>query len=251
MIKTVVLGNGNLATHLCQAFEENEAILLLQNYNRAGKAILNCKVPVTSNIKKIANAEVYILAISDSALYDLSVFNNLNGLIVHTSGATSMDVLKNFTNYGVFYPVQSFKANLPVNFTEIPIAIEANSALSQQLLFHLANSISKKVYTINSEQRSALHLAAVFANNFSTFMYTQALEVCNEHKIDFSILKPLIFETITKLENELPNKIQTGPAIRNDEKTISKHLKELKNEDQKKLYNQITLAIQDYYGKKL
>lgn len=251
MIKTVVLGNGNLATHLCQAFEQNKGILLLQNYNRAGKAIHNCKVPVTANIKKIANAEVYILAISDNALYDLSEFKNLNGLIVHTSGATSMDILKKFTNYGVFYPAQSFNINIPVDFSEIPIAIEANSILSEQILFHLANSISKKVYPINSEQRSALHLAAVFANNFSTFMYTQALEICNQHNIDFSILKPLIFETITKLENELPNKIQTGPAIRNDEKTISKHLEELKNEDQKKLYNQITLAIQDYYGKKL
>jgi len=185
------------------------------------------------------------------ALHDLTPFEKLNGLVVHTSGATDLSVLKNFINHGVFYPVQSFKKNVPVDFSKIPIAIEANSLLSEKLLIYVARAISKKVYTINSEQRSALHVAAVFANNFSTFMYAQALDVCNDHKIDFSILKPLILETISKLETHLPQTIQTGPAIRNDQKTIQKHLNSLQKEQQIEIYKNLTQAIQNYYGKEL
>lgn len=251
MIKTVVLGNGNLGTHLCQAFEKNENILLLQNYNRSGKPILNCNVPVTSEISTITNAEVYILAFDDSVLYDLSAFKDLNGLVVHTSGATSIEVLQSFTNHGVFYPVQSFKATIPVNFLEVPIAIEANSVLSEKILISLANAISNQVYRVDSTQRKALHVAAVFANNFSNFMYTQAIEICEEHKLDFSILKPLIFETINKLENNSPKQLQTGPAIRNDLKTINNHLAMLQNETHYKLYKHITESIQNHYGKEL
>lgn len=251
MIQTVVLGNGNLGTHLCQAFEKSKHINLLQNYNRNGKPIHNCTVSVTSNISKIAKAEVYILAFNDSALYELSAFKNLSGIIVHTSGATSLEVLNSFANYGVFYPVQSFKANIPVNFTEVPIAIEANSAVSEKILVHLARAISNKVSVINSSQRKALHLAAVFANNFSNFMYTQALDICIENNINFDVIRPLISATITKLENTTPDKLQTGPAIRNDKKTINEHLVLLENEAQNKLYQQLTKAIQDYYGKEL
>lgn len=251
MIQTVILGNGNLGTHLCQAFEKSKHINLLQNYNRKGKLIHNCTVPVTSNISKIAMAEVYILAFNDSALYELSAFKNLDGLVVHTSGATSLEVLNSFANYGVFYPVQSFKANVPVIFTEVPIAIEANSAVSEKILVHLARAISNKVSVINSSQRKALHLAAVFANNFSNFMYTQALDICIKNNINFDVIKPLISATITKLENTTPDKLQTGPAIRNDKKTINEHLILLENEAQNKLYHQLTKAIQDYYGKEL
>jgi len=251
MIKTVVLGNGNLATHLCQVFEKNNQILLLQNYNRKGLPVLNCNVPVTSSISEIAAAEVYILAFNDNALYNLIDFEKLNGLVVHTSGATSINVLKKFSNHGVFYPLQSFNKNIAVDFSNIPLAIEANSSLNEKLLTYVAKAISKEVYSINSEQRKALHVAAVFANNFSTFMYTQASDICNNHNIDFSILKPLIFETISKLETHLPNTIQTGPALRNDQKTIESHLQTLQKEQQKEIYKNLTQAIQSYYGKKL
>lgn len=251
MIKTVILGNGNLGTHLCQIFEKNENILLLQNYNRKGKSIPNCKVPVTSEITAIANADIYIVAFDDSTLYELSAFEDLSGLVVHTSGATPISVLENFTNRGVFYPVQSFKTGVAVDFSEIPIVIEANSVLSEKLLTHLAKAISKHVYRVTSKQREALHLAAVFANNFSTFMYTQAFDICKQNELDFSILKPLIFDVVNKLQNNPPNKLQTGPAIRNDAPTINKHIDLLTNTSQQKLYTQLTKSIQNYYGKKL
>ncbi len=251
MIQVVVLGNGNVGSHLCRVFEKSSQVLLLQNYNRSGLEIENCNVPIVSEVKDICHADIYIITFNDTALYNLTKFNKIKGLVVHTSGATSIEVLNNFENRGVFYPLQSFKKEISIDFTNLPIAVESNSALSEKLLLNLAKSISKNVYVVNSDQRNALHVAAVFANNFSNFMYTQALDICNQYQIDFSILKPLIIETISKMQYTLPNKIQTGPAIRNDNVTIQKHLNILPNKKQKELYLSLTKAIQNYYGKEL
>ncbi len=251
MIELVILGNGNVACHLCSVFEKSNQVLLVQNYNRRGMQIPNCNVPVVHKVNEIRSADIYIIAFGDNSLHNLSNFKTLKGLVVHTSGATNMNVLNTFKNRGVFYPLQSFKKEIPVNFNDLPIAIEANSSFCEKLLLNLAKSISKKVYSINSKQRKALHVAAVFANNFSNFMYTQALDICNEHQIDFSILKPLIEETIIKIVSNSPKDTQTGPAIRKDSLTIQKHLDILHSEKQKKLYQHLTLAIQDYYGKEL
>ena len=252
MIKVVVLGAGNVGTHLCKTLEENPQVLLMQNYNRKGEAIPNCHVPVTNQLTAIASAEVYIVTYSDNALTEIDTsLKHLKGLIVHTSGATSMDCLSKFKNHGVFYPLQSFNKAIPVDFSNVPIAIEANTNNNEALLLRLAQSISTKVYKINSEQRNALHVAAVFANNFSNFMYTQAKSVCDNHSIDFNILKPLINETISKLAQTNPEKTQTGPAIRNDSKTIERHLQIIKDDQQKELYTVLTKAIQKHYEKEL
>lgn len=252
MIKVVVLGAGNVGTHLCKTLEKNSQVLLLQNYNRKGQAIPNCHVPVTNQMKDIASAEVYLITYNDDALADVyTTLKHLKGLVVHTSGATPMNVLSNFENHGVFYPLQSFNKELSVDFTSIPIAIEANTKHNEEMLLRLAQSISHKVYRVDSQQRNALHVAAVFANNFSNFMYTQAKNVCDDFGIDFEILKPLITETIQKTITTNPEDIQTGPAIRNDSKTIERHLNTLKKDQQKELYTVLTKAIQTHYEKEL
>lgn len=252
MVKVVVLGAGNVGTHLCKNLENNPQVLLLQNYNRKGATISNCYVPVTNKLSDIVSAEVYIITYTDNALLKSSeTLKNLEGLVVHTSGATSIEVFNSLDNYGVLYPLQSFNKAIPVNFSSIPIAIEANTKSNELLLLNLANSISKQVFHVNSKQRNALHVAAVFANNFSNFMYTQAKNVCDENNIDFSILKPLINETINKLAHGNPEEAQTGPAIRKDSKTIERHLEILKEDKQKELYTVLTKAIQKHYEKEL
>ncbi|WP_010182132.1 Rossmann-like and DUF2520 domain-containing protein [Aquimarina agarilytica] len=248
MIKVVVLGSGNVATHLCTTLEKHTRILLLQNYNRKGENIANCGVTITNRPTEIVDADLYIFAISDDALPTVNTeFNHLKGLIVHTSGSTPLEVFSSFERKGIFYPVQSFKKNIPVSFSEVPIAIEASHESDQQLLVRFAQSISKAVYVLNSEQRNILHVAAIFANNFSNFMYTQAEEICQTNAIDFNILKPLISETITKISTNSPKEIQTGPAIRNDKKTIERHITTLTDQKKIKLYQLLTAAIQHYY----
>jgi len=248
MIKVVVLGAGNVGTHLCHVFEKNNKVLLLQNYNRKGQPVLNSNIPVTNQLSNIASAEVYVVTYNDNALWEVApVLKTLEGLVVHTSGATPMNVFNTLNNYGVFYPLQSFNKSIPVNFSTIPIAVEANNKQNEALLWHLAESISSQVYKINSEQRNALHVAAVFANNFSNFMFTQAKNVCNDFGIDFQILKPLITKTIMKMESLDPENRQTGPAIRNDLKTIERHVNTLKQNQQIEIYTTLTKAIQEYY----
>lgn len=252
MIKVVVLGSGNVGSHLCVALEQNSQILLLQNYNRKGLAIKNSYVPVTNKISEIDSAEVYIVAYNDNSLSEIyPILKDLKGLIVHTSGATNMNVLADFENYGVLYPVQSFNKELEIDFSKIPIGVEANTKANENLLLKLAKSISHKVYLINSEKRTALHIAAVFANNFSNFMYTQAKSICDDFNVDFDIIKPLISQTIQKIDNIDPVKLQTGPAIRGDSKTIERHLNTIKNNSQKELYTILTKEIQKHYEKEL
>lgn len=248
MIKVVVLGAGNVGTHLCNVFEMSDKVLLLQNYNRKGHPVLNSNVPVTNQLSNIASADVYIVTYNDNALMEVSSeLKKLNGLVVHTSGATPMNVLEYLDNYGVFYPLQSFNKAVPVEFSGIPITVEANNEYNINLLLSLARSISKEVYQINSKQRNALHVAAVFANNFSNFMYTQAESICNDFSIDFQILRPLIQETIKKIKVTSPKDIQTGPAIRRDSKTIERHINTIENNPQKELYTVLTKAIQEHY----
>ena len=248
MLKVVVLGAGNVGTHLCIVFEKNPEILLLQNYNRKGETIQNCGVPIASNKNDIVEADIYIFTFSDDSLTIVnSQFSHLKGIKVHTSGSSPMNVFSGFERRGVFYALQSFTKEITVDFSKIPIAIEASDKNDEQLLLKLAKCISTEVYILNSQQRNALHVAAVFANNFSNFMLTQAADICKEHHIDFNILNPLIEETIHKLKSAEPNKSQTGPAVRKDSKTIDRHISTLKNRNQAEIYKLLTKKIQDYY----
>ncbi len=252
MITVTVLGNGNVGTQLCKAFLKSTEVLLLENYNRKGLPISGCHVTVTSDLQQLKKADVYIVAYGDQALFEVSdTLKHLDGIIVHTSGATSMKVFSDFSEYGVLYPIQSIRKELAINFKKIPFGIEGSTPTVTKTLKKIANSISNHVDILDSQQRLQLHVAAVFANNFSNFMFSQAAEICGMSNIDFQLLLPLISDSIKKLEISDPRKIQTGPAVRNDEVTIEKHLDILKNKEQKHLYKTLTKAIQDYYGQEL
>jgi predicted short-subunit dehydrogenase-like oxidoreductase (DUF2520 family) len=151
---------------------------------------------------------------------------------------------------GVFYPVQSFSKNKAVNFKTIPIGIEAENESDLKIIEKVAKSISNAVFTIDSEQRKALHVAAVFVNNFVNHLYQIGQEICLDNQIAFEILKPLIQETAEKINTISPREAQTGPAIRKDKNTIDTHLAFLSKENQKNIYKTLTQSIQEY-GKKL
>ena len=161
-----------------------------------------------------------------------------------------MNALAKFEDFGVFYPLQTFSKNKPVNFKEIPICLEANSKKNLNLLKEIASLVSEKIFEVNSEQRRALHVSAVFVNNFSNHLFALADDYCRENDLPFEILRPLIKETVSKIETLDPYSAQTGPALRNDQKTIAAHL-ELLDEDRKKIYNILTESIQKLHGKEL
>ncbi|SFF62518.1 NADP oxidoreductase coenzyme F420-dependent [Salegentibacter agarivorans] len=253
MIEVVILGAGNVAFHLFRAFSEAENTRVIQVYNHLEENLNYFKdyTNTTNRISDLKSADFYLLALKDDVIADVAHnLKDLPGIVLHTSGAVSLNALENLSNFGVFYPLQTFSKNKLVDFGEIPVCIEANSAENLEKIKKLTLEITKDVREVNSEQRKALHLAAVFVNNFSNHLYTLGAEICEKNQVDFSILRPLIKETASKIESLAPKDAQTGPAIRNDQKTIEAHLRLLpkKNKD---IYSILTQSIQDFHGKKL
>jgi predicted short-subunit dehydrogenase-like oxidoreductase (DUF2520 family) len=253
MISVIVLGTGNVGTHLITTFLKTNKVTLLQVYSRKKQSLIPFEknVDTTDCIQHLKEADVYIIAIADDAIADFSSqLKFKDKLVVHTSGSASINALKNNGHKGVFYPLQTFSKKQPVDFKNIPICLETERKGDMLLLKKLANSISERVYTIDSHQRKRLHVAAVFSNNFVNFMYKLANDICDEYHIPFEILQPLILETAQKISTHHPVAIQTGPARRNDTKTINAHLQLLSGQP-KEIYQLITQSILKTYGKKL
>ena len=229
MISVLLVGKGNVATHLHDTFLSIDNIVFTQISSR--------------DLKNIPKADITIVAVSDDAIAEVSS-KIKNTFVVHTSGACSINELKNTTNKGVFYMLQTFSKDKKVDFNEVPFCLEAENKKDEEQLKELANLIGEKIYSINSEQRKALHVAAVFVNNFTNYMYNIGSDICKEHQVPFDILLPLIKETASKIETLSPEKAQTGPAIRNDKTTIKNHL-DLLNKEQQKIYKIITKSIQN------
>ena len=164
-----------------------------------------------------------------------------DGIIAHTSGAKRMNLDR--PSCAVFYPLQTFSKSTPVDFTQVPVLIEAQNDNATLRLMNMAKRLSEHVFTVNSDQRERLHVAAVFANNFSNHMVVQAYKLCQEHNIPFDVLKALILETARKAVQGDPRQVQTGPARRNDQQTITKHLDLLTDDDTRALYKTLTESI--------
>ena len=245
MIKVVLLGAGNLAFHLAKAFDIATNIDFVQHYSRNASidSEFNQKIPTTNSLNNLALADIYIIAINDDSIADFSKqLTFKKGLVVHTSGSMPLNILHCKANKGVFYPLQTFSKDQKVDFKGIPIAIEVEKRSDFNLLESLAQSISENVYEIDSNQREKLHIAAVFANNFSNQMFKIAKDICDENNFSFDILKPLILETANKVQRINPEKAQTGPAKRKDQKVILNHVSQLSGE-QKKLYTLMSKSI--------
>ena len=233
MISVLIVGNGNVATHLYKRLEKEDNILLNKINSR--------------NLNNIPKSDITILAVSDDAIAEVSKKID-NSFLVHTSGSMPLNELKNNSRKGVFYMLQTFTKDKSVDFSQIPFCLEAENKEDYQVLDSLAKMLSKRVYSISSEQRKILHVAAVFVNNFTNHLFKIGKDICDENNVPFEILHPLIQETATKILLVSPDKAQTGPAKRNDEKTIKNHLT-LLNQKQQEIYNILTDAIQN--GNKL
>jgi len=241
MIKVALLGRGNVSFHLAKAFRttENVEVHVYDSREEPSKVVKN-------------SADVFIIAVSDSAIKEVSEkLRGVDAIVAHTSGGVAINELPSDYGRGVFYPLQTFTKEKDLDFSNIPICIEAENQKDASILSELARSISMNVQEVSSTQRKSLHLAAVFANNFTNHLYQIAHNICEENDLSFNLVKPLIFETADKIKTLDPFRAQTGPARRNDFATISGHLELLKNADQKEIYSQLSISIQKTYGKKL
>ena len=249
-MNVVLLGSGNVATHLGIALKASGSeILQVYSRNPANAGALANKLDVESisDFSKLSpDAVIYILVVSDTAIPELvENFPFRDKLLVHTSGTTGIDVIQNASDKtGVFYPLQTFSKTKAVDFSGVPILIEGNSSEVVEILTSLATQVSRKVIPANSHQRQALHVAAVLACNFSNHLYSLAEEVLKDHELDFDLIRPLIAETAAKVQEILPEEAQTGPAVRNDNLTIIRHLDFLQNKPElRRLYKLFTESI--------
>jgi predicted short-subunit dehydrogenase-like oxidoreductase (DUF2520 family) len=251
MISVVLLGAGNVATHLYKAFKNADSISVEQWYSRSYTAISSYanEVDTTDDLNQLKEADIYILAVSDDSLAQLSQdLPFTDRLVAHTSGSVSMHALDKKNQIAVFYPLQTFSKDAEIDFTEVPICIEVYQKENRQLLNNLAEAVGCKSHKITTEQRQTLHLAAVIVNNFVNQLYRIGHEVCESESVEFNLLKPLILETAKKVQNMSPYKAQTGPAKRNDKKTIKHHLKQLENIEHKAIYKLLTASIKKTHG---
>lgn len=250
----VILGTGNTATILSKKLKDaGHNIKMVWGRDLTAAIELSAFLNTKSTEKLVdipKNADIYIIAVSDTAIEEVT--NNLNfpdKIIVHTAASVSKDVLQFCSKYyGVFYPLQTLKKETE-HLPDIPIIIDANNDDSLNSLEQLAYSISDLVVKADDNQRLKLHMAAVFCNNFTNHIYALMEDYCNNERLDFNLLKPLIIETANRLTVLTASSAQTGPGVRNDTETINKHLT-LLNEypNLRELYIALTASIQKFYS---
>ena len=256
-MKIVFIGAGNLATRVSLEMIR-KGFDITQIYSKTTESAkslcdkLNDISPgtdFTTDISEvITDADLYIFSVKDAVLEDiLKQMPANNGIWVHTAGSIPMDIFKPYaTNYGVFYPLQTFSKTREVNFSIIPVFIEGVNDNTASMLEYAARLISKDVRYADSSQRRQLHLAAVFACNFTNHLYAIAAKLIEEKDLPFDAIRPLIAETAAKIEEIEPYKAQTGPAIRYDENVINKHLSLIEQDRFKEIYSLMSKSIHEF-----
>lgn len=271
-MKIVLIGAGNLATHLGKALRAagHDMVQVFSRTMQSAETLASLldAEPLTDIAQVRDDADVYIFSVKDSALVQLVAQlcrHEADGLgedgavnalrkakkgehervFLHTAGSMPMSVFKGMAqHYGVLYPMQTFSKQREVDFSIIPCFVEANDEFAQKQIEGLAREISGRVYQLSSEDRKYLHLSAVFACNFANHCYAISQELLEEHGIPFDVMLPLINETAAKVHEMKPKDAQTGPAVRYDENVIDKQSKLLENHPHfKKVYDSMSKSI--------
>ena len=230
-LRVAIIGKGNVGSHLALALDEKVDLDLYDS-----------RKPIEFENKP----DIILITVSDSAIVEIArKIKSPGSIIAHTSGSTPMEILKDINEkYGVFYPLQTFTKGINLDYSEIPFFIEGSTPEVTQNLKKLASLISSEVKDANSEQRKNLHLASVFACNFTNALMGISNDILEKNDIDKKFLLPLLKQTLKKLETLNAEEAQTGPAVRNDISTMERHLEMLeKNGPEGKIYEEISQYI--------
>lgn len=243
-----IIGGGNLASLLYKLLRNKikvETVFIRSNRSNAffsGTRIVN-------SINELSReADLNIICVSDDSIGEISAMLPMDIPVVHTSGAVAMNILLRQHVHGVIYPFQTISKNRAIDFSNVPIFIEANSELFEwKLNIFCKENISNKVITLSSDKREKVHLAGVFANNFTTLLIGSAQSILAENSLDPELLRPLLMETISKTLDLGSDSAQTGPARRGDKKTMQKHLSLLNKKNEIKIYELLSQIIESKF----
>lgn len=253
-MKIILIGAGNLATHLGKAiFAAGHDVVQVFSRTMQSATALASEVgaqPVSDISAVRADADLYVVSVKDSALAELIPAlckGKETKVFLHTAGSIPMDVFQGMAlHYGVLYPMQTFSKQREVDFSQIPCFIEANDEHALQQIGDVAHQVSSRVYHLASEDRKYLHLSAVFACNFANHCYAVSQELLQQHGIPFDVMLPLIDETAAKVHGMTPKDAQTGPAVRYDENVIGKQIQLLENQPYfQKIYDSMSKSIHE------
>ena len=248
-----IIGAGNVGSHLARAFS-NAGHKITVFTRRGATHLLSDVHPLTwtEHLHTLRHGfDFIIIAVNDDSIADVAKeLNPEDGILMHTSGSTDVEVLCSSGNNdcGVFYPLQSFQKDLPLNYKEIPVFIESMNPENLDKIKELAKAFSGDAVVMDSAQRKRLHLAAVIVNNFANHLYRLSQDYLNLHKLTFHHLLPLIKETATRLEKSNASEMQTGPARRNDTAVMDDHLKMLDEYPEiREIYSMMSESIGNHY----
>ncbi|MCC9137107.1 Rossmann-like and DUF2520 domain-containing protein [Pontibacter silvestris] len=254
-MKIAIIGAGNVACHLAQALasagHQVKAIYSRTEQNRTALAnILPHAHAIDSLNLQELDIDLVIIAVPDKALAIVAVQLQVqpNAIVAHTSGSQPMAALQKVAGArtGVFYPLQTFSKSKPVDFKQVPLLLEAQDMQTLSELEELAQTISEQVQTVDSSTRKQLHIAAVFACNFTNHLLGISRQLLQEASLPPQLLQPLIQETVAKAAQQHPFTVQTGPAARNDSNVIEEHLHMLEQHPgYQLLYKELTKSIQE------
>lgn len=248
-LKIGIVGMGNVGVHFLQRLIELGQTHLTV-YSRSGNNVSHGEVPkevqFTNDFKEFIDFDIVFCAVNDNNMVEMVRLISKYAPVVSVSGTVNLNHLETKYPVGTFYPLQSFKADLSIHWEGLPLFVEAIDPEFHAFLMQFAEAFSGNAIHLPEEKRQYLHVAAVFANNFTNHIIDLAAHYCREHDIEFDWLKPLINQTIEKIQANDPHDILTGPAVRNDQSTIQKHL-ELLKPDQKTIYQTLTKSIIKHY----
>ncbi|NLB86159.1 MAG: DUF2520 domain-containing protein [Bacteroidales bacterium] len=251
--KIVILGSGNLAFHLCKALSMagiEISQIFSRNLETASQLADMAGCTFTNEINKIdTSADTFLFAMTDEA--NLKIIKQLkpypDKIMLHTAGSLSMNVFEGKTeNYGVFYPFQTFSKNAKLDFSEVPLCLEASNKQTLNKLIKLSEKLRCKYYIINEAQRKVIHISGVFACNFMNHCISLGENILEENKIDKNILKALLKQSFEKLITNGAFASQTGPAVRQDYETMDKQIQFLKtNKTLLEIYKLMSQSIEE------
>lgn len=252
-MKIVLIGAGNLATHLGKALHAagHDMVQVFSRTMQSAETLASLldAEPLTDMAQVRDDADVYIFSVKDSALEQLisQLCGGEKKVFLHTAGSMPMSVFQGKAlHYGVLYPMQTFSKQREVDFSIIPCFIEANDEFALKQIEGLAGQISHRVFQLSSEDRKYLHLSAVFACNFANHCYAASQKLLQQHGIPFDVMLPLIDETAAKVHGMTPKEAQTGPAVRYDENVIGKQIQLLENQPYfQKIYDCMSKSIHE------
>lgn len=244
-----IIGSGNVATHLGRAIMtagHEVACVVSRDAAHAQGLASAIHAQAMTSVALAPQADVTLIAVNDNAIANVAAElrkHNVSPIVAHTSGATPMDCLAGLPHRGVFYPCQTFSKGDDVRVSEVPFLIEASDPLAENTLTRLAKSIGSCAIPCDSAQRALLHLAAVFASNFTNHLLLQADEIMRRAGLPTSILRPLVEKTVSKAFDMGAKEAQTGPARRLDSKTLEAHRRMTDSQCQAAIYDTLTRSI--------